>query len=232
MAVPFESAVRDFGRRLRSRVLRLRGNGEEAAMLWSWTVPGWSTKEELRALYRAVLSAKGPGDVAEIGSWKGRSTIVIANALRDAGIEDARIWAIDHHVGSDEDRHRVVLEKEGSTLDAFRENLAHAGVARRVEPLVMSSKEAAVDLGRRGVSLRLVFIDGAHDEESVRADIRAFVPLLRSGGVIALHDCDIENANFPGVWNAYRTELEPDVDLVEHADSLLVVRLKQPAAVV
>lgn len=201
-------------------------------MLWSWTVPGWSTKEELRALYRAVRSAGGPGDVAEIGSWKGRSTIVIASALRDAGIDDARIWAIDHHVGSDEDRHRVVLEKEGSTLDAFRRNLRRAGVAGRIEPLVMSSRDAAAELVRRGVSLRMVFIDGAHDEKSVRADIRAFVPLLRPGGVIALHDCDIEDANFPGVWNAYRTDLEPDVDLVEHADSLLVARLRAPAAVV
>lgn len=196
-------------------------------MLWSWTVPGWSTKDELRALYRAAVNAEGPGDLAEIGSWKGRSTIVLARALQDAGA-DARVWAIDHHGGSDEERHRKVLATEGSTLDAFQRNLAAARVADRIVPLVMSSKEAAADLSRRGVSLRLVFIDGAHDEPSVRADIRAVRPLLAPRGVIALHDCDIHDANFPGVWSAFRAELEGRVDVVEHTDSLLVARLKEP----
>ena len=195
-------------------------------MLWAWTVPGWSTKDELRALYRAAAAAGSPGDVAEVGSWKGRSTIVLARALRDANVIDAKVWAIDHHVGSDEEEHREILAKEGTTLEAFRANVAAAGVGDRVEPIVMSSLEGAAELARRGVVLRLVFIDGAHDEESVRADLRAFLPLVRAGGLIAMHDCQAENADFPGVWLAYRSELQGRVDVVEHTDALLVVRVR------
>lgn len=193
-------------------------------MLWAWTVQGWSTKDELRSLYRAVLAADAPGDIAEVGSWKGRSTIVLARALIDGRIPEARLWAIDHHVGSDEGRHREVLDTEGSTLSAFRQNLARAGVEHRIEPLVMSSEDAAAELARRDVALRMVFIDGAHDEAAVRQDIRAFLPLLSARGVVALHDCD-PAGEFPGVWRAYQAELEPRVDVVEHTDSLLVVRL-------
>lgn len=193
-------------------------------MLWAWTIPGWSTKNELRALYRAALSADGPGDVAEVGSWKGRSTVVLARALRDGRVDDARVWAIDHHVGSDEEEHRDILSREGTTLDAFRANVAAAGVERFVEPLVMTSGEGAAELSRRGIELRMVFIDGAHDEESVREDIRAFYPLVRPGGLLAFHDCEVEDAVFPGVWRAYQAELEGRVDVIEHTDALLVVR--------
>ncbi len=226
MPAPFQAEIRNYGRRLRSRVQSARGNGVEAAVLWAWTVPGWSTKEELRALYRAAVAAEGPGDVAEIGSWKGRSTIVLARALRDAGAEEATVWAIDHHAGSDEAIHREILAKEGSTFDSFRTNIVRAGVEDGVEPLVMSSTDGAAELLRRGVVLRMAFIDGAHDEESVRADIRALVPLVRSGGIVALHDCAIEGGLFPGVWQAYCAELEGRVHVVEHTDELLVARLK------
>lgn len=224
VSTPFEAEIRDVGRRLRSRIHQLRGNGAEAAMLWAWTVPGWSTKDELRALYRAAAGAAGPGDVAEVGSWKGRSTIVLARALRDAGIADARVWAIDHHVGSDEDEHREILAREGSTFDAFRANVRASGVGDRIEPLVLSSVEGARELARRGVTLRMAFIDGAHDVDSVRADLRAFLPLVRAGGLIALHDCEERDASFPGVWQAYREVLADRVDVVEHVDALLVAR--------
>lgn len=193
-------------------------------MLWAWTVPGWSTKDELRALYRAAVSIEGPGDIAEVGSWKGRSTVVLGRALRDTEADDACVWAIDHHVGSDEEEHRDTLSREGTTLDAFRHNVDAAGVAGRIRPLVMTSLEGAAELARRDVALRMVFIDGAHDEESVRADLRAFFPLVRPGGLIAMHDCESENAVFPGVWRAYQAELEGRVDVAEHTDTLLVVR--------
>ncbi len=195
-------------------------------MLWAWTVPGWSTKDELRSLYRAAVTAGGPGDIAEVGSWKGRSTILLARALNEADASGAKVWAIDHHVGSDEDQHRELLAAEGSTLDGFLANIAAGGVEDRVVPLVMSSVDGAAELARRGVLLRMVFIDGAHDEASVRADIRAFLPLVRAGGLIAMHDCEIEDADFPGVWRAYQAELEDRVDVVQHTDALLVVRVK------
>lgn len=179
-------------------------------------------REEIRLLYRTVLASRPPGDIAEIGSWKGRSTVVMGLALRDSGDTSCRIYAIDPHIGSEE--HRDVIEREGSTLSAFTHNLQTLGVDSLVEPVVEYSTRAASALAARGVSLRLLFIDGAHDEASVRADIRAFLPLVRAGGTIALHDCG-PDTGWPGVWAAYRAELAPVVKEVERAHSLLVTQL-------
>lgn len=230
MAAPFEARMRDFGRRLRSRVRQLSGDREEAAVIWAWSIHGWSTKNELRLLYRSAREAGGPGDIAEIGSWKGRTAIILARALRDAGAA-ARVWAIDHHMGSGEERHARVLVAEGSTEAAFRANVGAAGIADRVEPLVMSSGEAAAELARRRRRLRMIFIDGAHEEESVRHDIRAFLPLLRPGGLVALHDCEDEDAGFPGVWQAYRAELQSRSEVVGRVDSLLIARVGEAPVV-
>ena len=49
-------------------------------------------------------------------------------------------------------------------------------------------------------SLDLVFIDGDHSYEGCKADIEAWLPKLRSGGVLAGHDYG--HKRFPGVKQA------------------------------
>lgn len=69
-----------------------------------------------------------------------------------------------------------------------------------------------------GGSLDLVFIDGAHDYESVSQDLKAWWPKLRPGGVMAGHDFSM---SFPGLMRAVlefvsllpgRTEVYLDTD--------------------
>jgi predicted O-methyltransferase YrrM len=223
--------VRQLNRRLRparhrvwASVLRLVGRGDLAAVYISRLAKGLFAEDETLLLYRAAREAEGPGDVAEIGSWMGRSCIVLGLALRDAGRADRRIYAIDAHVGSEE--HRDFIAQHGSTFAAFQRNVADAGLTDRVEPLVMRSVDAAKVLAERRARLRLLFIDGAHDEASVREDIRSFLPLMQPGGTIALHDCEEEGGGFPGVWRAFAAELAPHVEIVGRARSLLVTRLK------
>jgi predicted O-methyltransferase YrrM len=191
--------------------------------LHDFNIPGMFKHDEMRLLYRTVKSAEGPGDIAEIGSWKGRTTVVMGLALKDAGVEDCRIHAVDHHQGGPELEDRVA--KEGSSLDAFRRNVRDSGVANRIEEMVLESDEAARILTERGVRLRLLFIDGAHDEESVRQDIRNWVGLVRPGGIIAFHDCE-PDGEYPGVWKAFQSELASRVEIVDRASSLLVTKLR------
>jgi predicted O-methyltransferase YrrM len=207
-------------RRWRARWLTFTGRREEAVVRLARLAEGLLRTDEIRLLYRSVRGAPEAGDVAEIGSWKGRSTVVMGLALLDAGAEDCRLYAIDPHEG---------ILGEGSSLPDFRRNIRSLGVRRRVEELIVPSVEAAKILAARAVRLRLLFIDGAHDEESVRQDIRGFLPLVRPGGLIALHDCE-ENGEFPGVFRAYRSELEPRVEVVDRARSLLVTRLRSGSA--
>ncbi|MGE0040514.1 MAG: class I SAM-dependent methyltransferase [Vicinamibacterales bacterium] len=57
-------------------------------------VPGFSPVDELFALATLVHATAGlPGDIVEIGSWCGRSTVVLAQAAADAG--GARVHAVD-----------------------------------------------------------------------------------------------------------------------------------------
>ncbi|WP_197231395.1 class I SAM-dependent methyltransferase [Novipirellula artificiosorum] len=48
--------------------------------------------------------------------------------------------------------------------------------------------------------LDFVFIDGDHSYQSVKADLTAWHPKLRPGGILLGHDYDPER--FPGVVNA------------------------------
>ena len=54
-----------------------------------------------------------------------------------------------------------------------------------------------------GRQIDFLFIDGCHDYYEVKSDWEQFSPLVRSGGFVAFHDCDIQAArqhgfNFPG----------------------------------
>lgn len=210
--------LKPFRHRLRARWLTRQGRRQDAVVQLSRIVDGMFRRDEIRLLYQTARHAQGPGDVAEIGSWKGRTTVVLGLALQDAGA-DCRLYAIDPHEGT------VTHQRAASTLETFRRNVRELGVADRVEEMVMRSDEAARVLAARGVRLRLLFIDGAHDEESVRADIRSFVPLVQPKGLVAFHDCEPEG-KFPGVFRAYQAELAPRVDEIASSSSLLVTRLR------
>ena len=216
-----ERRLRTIRRRLLAGCFHLLRRHEDAAVQCACDVPGFCKHDELRLLYRTAGTAPDPGDVAEIGSWKGRTTITLARALKDHGIAHCRVFAIDHHQGSEE--HRDEIGRRGSTLSVFRQNLRAAAVTDVIETLVMEAPQAAEILAQRGIQLRMLFIDGAHDEGSVRRDIRAFLPLVRLGGIIALHDCEPGGA-FPGVWKAFQSELAGRVEVVARASSLMVTR--------
>jgi len=214
-------------RRARAFWLQLRGRREDVVVELARSIPGMFRRDEIPLLYRTARDAPGPGDYAEIGSWKGRTTLIQALGMRDGHASGAKLYAIDHHAQGDDPEGLYLqarLAREGgSSLDELRANLKRFGVEDIVEPVVMRSQHAASLLADRGVRLRMLFIDGAHDEESVRGDIRGFVPLVNPGGIVAFHDC--VGQGWVGVWKAYESELADRVEEIGRAGSLLVVRL-------
>jgi predicted O-methyltransferase YrrM len=174
-------------------------------------IDGWLSDAQGCALFRAAAATTGRGLIVEIGSWKGRSTAWLAAGARLAG---ARVHAIDPHTGSLED-------PSARTLEAFRDNLRRAGLETHVEPLVMTSAEAARVL-RGGVEL--LFIDADHTSDGVRADSALWLPRVIEGGTVMFHD--VATAGYSGPRRAFRRAVcwSPRFDRIGRVGSMAVAR--------
>jgi predicted O-methyltransferase YrrM len=127
--------------------------------------------------------------VVEVGVFLGRSIIYLAQAMK-AARKDLQLYAVDTFAGSPSDP--VVLaavEAHGGSLRAaFERNLADAGVAGMVTVIPATSVQAARAFADGGVDL--VFLDGDHAYDAVVADLLAWLPRVRRGGMLAGHDID------------------------------------------
>jgi predicted O-methyltransferase YrrM len=136
---------------------------------------GWMIPEELAWLEEA---GKGRSNIVEIGSWLGQSTKALA---KHAGT----VFSVDTWEGSPE--HKALLENKhsGWLYNQFCSSIADYP---NIVPQRMTSLQAADLCKTRGMKFDLIFIDAAHDYESVKQDIEAWLPLLEEGGIICGHD--------------------------------------------
>lgn len=146
-------------------------------------VEGWLSDAQARRLSDAAAAVEPAGRIVEIGSFRGRSTIVLAGAAPQ-GVE---VVAIDPHAGTD--RGPQELETNAATgqtdHERFMENLARAGVSDRVRHVREFSQDAlaAVD-----GSIDLLYVDGAHRYGPARDDILAWGARVKPGGTMMIHD--------------------------------------------
>ena len=154
-------------------------------------IKGFLSEAEALALYQEALATSAAGPVLEIGSYCGKSTIYLGLACRQTG---STVFALDHHRGSEEHQvgeyfHDPELYDSGEGLmDTFREfrrNIRRAGLDEVVVPIVAGSEAAA---RHWQTPLAMVFIDGGHSLDAALTDYRCWVPHLRRGGVLAIHD--------------------------------------------
>jgi predicted O-methyltransferase YrrM len=145
------------------------------------SIDGWLSNAEASYLYYLARNLSAGGSViVEVGSYKGKSTVCLA-AGSSRGAQKT-IYAIDPHTGSEEHQ---LLYGAVNTLQQFKNNLATFRVSDMVEPLVMTSEQASRNWGKK---IALLFIDGAHDVESVQRDFDMWWPHVEDGGWVVLHD--------------------------------------------
>lgn len=146
-------------------------------------VPGWF---DFPNVYRDAIARAHDGDtLVEVGCWKGKSLSFLLVEAANSG-KRLRIVGVDHFRGSP-GQEQVFAEANLADVGAVcAENCRRSGYP--FELLRLSSVEAA-PLFVDG-SLAFVFIDAGHDGQSVRQDIRAWLPKVRPGGVLAGHDFD------------------------------------------
>ena len=146
-------------------------------------VEGWLTDAQAARLARSAGALGAGSRVVEIGSFRGRSTIVLARAAPD----DAEVVAIDPHLGSDRGPQEIAAQPElgEDDLHAFRANLERAGVAARVRHVRALSQEA---LGEVEGAIDLLYVDGAHRYGPARDDIVRWGDRVSPGGRLLVHD--------------------------------------------
>jgi predicted O-methyltransferase YrrM len=146
-------------------------------------VEGWMTPSQARRLWTCARAVPEGGTVVEIGSFRGRSMIVLASAA-PAGVE---LVAIDPHAGNDRGPQEISgFEAEAATdHEVFNANLARAGVAERVRHVRKFSDDALDDVAG---PIDLLYIDGAHRFGPARSDIRRWGARVRPGGDLLIHD--------------------------------------------
>jgi predicted O-methyltransferase YrrM len=151
-----------------------------------------SSLEEQAFLYRLACQAPKNASAIEIGSWIGHSTCILGAALPGEG---ARLCAIDGFTGMTTTPGEVAYYKKflrrvsptASQRELFDAHIARFGLEKRVTAVASDSAKAAL-VPDGFAPADFLFIDGGHDLEVVRRDVELYVPLVRSGGVVAFHD--------------------------------------------
>lgn len=146
-------------------------------------IEGWLRPEQAGALWHAARAVPQGGQIVEIGSFRAKSTIVLAKAAAPGVV----VHAIDPHAGNDRAPGEWVGTPEDGQADhqAFGANLSAAGVADRVVHVREFSQhaQAAVD-----GPVDLLYIDGAHGFGPARSDIVEWGARVRPGGTMVIHD--------------------------------------------
>lgn len=145
-------------------------------------VPGWMTGAELTVLAEWASECRR---IVEVGCYQGRSTTAMALAMPAGGL----LYAVDDWRG-EVDRPGVVCR---TLRDLFLTNCGRLIEAGSVLTVNVRSVCAARALAAAGIHpVDMVHIDASHDYESVRADLAAWLPLVRPGGRLVGHDIDQE----------------------------------------
>ena len=150
---------------------------------------GWMPDTELAWLAARAVEHR---EIVEIGSFMGRSTRALAeNTL-------GTVTAVDTWAGSDEEQHRKLLEGHGPDwlLEEFQRNMEGL---ENVYAVRRPSLDAAVSFAVACSQFDMIFVDASHDYENVKADILAWAPLLKEGGLLCGHDF---HNGAPGVMRA------------------------------
>ncbi|WP_301147715.1 class I SAM-dependent methyltransferase [Mycobacterium simiae] len=154
-------------------------------------VTGFMPEEEGRALYDAAQRYLDGGVGVEIGTYCGKSTVLLGAAAQQ---RNGVLYTVDHHHGSEE--HQAGWEYHDSslvdevtglfdTLPTFRRTLDAAGLDDHVVAIVGKSPVVARDWR---TPLQFLFIDGGHSEAAATADFDGWAKWVRVGGALVIHD--------------------------------------------
>lgn len=173
-------------------------------------VEGYLTQEEGLSLFRLACKTPETGHIVELGSYKGRSAICLAQSGR-------RVTCVDHGRGETAVEGKAD-HMAGTYLGDLQRNLSEWVPRAKVD--VWADDTASAGKRWNGGCVSMLFVDAAHDYASVRADWDAWAPHLSADAIVAFHD-----TNWPGVRQLLTEVVSPGGwDLIHQQDSLTAIR--------
>jgi len=147
----------------------------------SASIEGFLDPIEERCLQWAANQVPAGGTIVEVGSYHGKSAVNLAYAVRQRG-GTAKIFCVDTWMNT--------TIEHAPNVDVFQHFLDNTAAYR---DLITPLRGRSGDVGRdwNGSAIDAVFIDGDHSYDGVTTDIRAWVPKVKSGGLILFHDSDL-----------------------------------------
>ena len=157
-------------------------------------IQGWMV-DSVRDVFTQYVSAhEGPFTIIEVGSWKGLSTSTMARICKENNRE-ASIIAVDTWLGApefwtwgrdDPTRGGSLNLQHGfpTVFQTFTKNMKALRHDDVVAPLPLPSLCAATVLKHYNITADLIYVDAAHEYDSVKSDINAYWPLLKVGGMM------------------------------------------------
>jgi predicted O-methyltransferase YrrM len=134
-------------------------------------IPGWFDKTDADFYAWVASKLPAPATVAEIGVWQGRSTVCLSNLLPPG----SHHICVDHFKGDPS----AGFKNTRPEFDRFTNGL----------PLtVLQGDSVASASVFDNATFDFVFIDADHSYNAVLADITAWLPKVKPGGILAGHD--------------------------------------------
>lgn len=145
-------------------------------------ITGWFDFQDIYDL--AVGKAKNGDSFLEVGCFMGKSTAYLFEKIKESG-KTISVWVIDIF-DAECDHHRDLINENGggTLLQIFDNYMWELGFC----PIKLIGDSKAMVNKLKDDFFQMIFIDAAHDYESVKADLNNFYPKLKSGGIFAGHD--------------------------------------------
>lgn len=164
-----------------------------------YNIKGLLANDECLLLHRLagdVVDRFGKDAVlCEIGSFYGKSTVAIATALKSS--QGGHLYAIDWHQGSQNfPGYEAEEDVCQSSYTAYQENLRKYDIDQWVTTIQLKSQEAFDKVPGK---IHFLWIDGAHDYDSVKSDYENYQKKLVAGGYLLFHDAS---------WTEFREPFE------------------------
>ena len=133
-----------------------------------------SIKESLGLkLYFLAKELKVESIAVEIGSYIGASSLMISKGLK----QNSKLYCVDTW------QNDAMTEGNWDSYVEFQKNV------KPVKDKIIAVRGTSINASSKfDKKIDFLFIDGDHSYEGVKADVDAWFPKLKSGGIIVMHD--------------------------------------------